>query len=82
MEKASHTGKSGWASRGGRWWCGWVPNVGLGPGLRKKGPGLNGSPWEVTSQSSFSPRHKGFPWDPQRPEQSRHFPTDCPQSHA
>lgn len=38
MEKASHTGKSGWASRGGRWWCGQVPNVGLKPVLKEKGP--------------------------------------------
>jgi len=60
VEKASHTGKSGWASRGGRWWCGRVPNVGLGPVLREKGPSLNGSPWEVISQS-FSPSTKGFP---------------------
>lgn len=64
MEKPSHTGKFGRASREGAVGsCGQIPNVGLQPGLKEKGP-LRWSKWfPVGSDPSvLSPTCKSFFW--------------------
>lgn len=63
VEEASHSGKSGWASRGGCWWCGQVPNVGLKPVLKEKGPSRQFKWLSVGSDLPVLSKMQGFfPW--------------------
>lgn len=82
VEEDSHSGKSGWASRGGCWWCGQVPKVGLKPVLKEKGPSRQFKWLSVGSDLPvLSKMQEFFSLDPQRPERSSHVPSDSPQSH-
>lgn len=63
VEEASHSGKSGWASRGGCWRCGQVPNVGLKPVLKEKGPSRQFKWLSVGSDLPVLSKMQGFfPW--------------------